>query len=141
MSQLAKGKIKHGGLFGSSEWVIYEFKYERPTTEGEVKSINMYKDKEGDPLGKLEYAKNGSSVKLNVFNILDWSSTKYGIALLERFLKLMRKEKAAMIEHEMYDTDDKTHQKLSLFKDFGFNVESRGNMTGYSQYYLSLKLK
>ena len=140
MSQLAKGKIKSGGFFGPSEWVIYEFKYERPTTEGEVKSINMYKDKEGDPLGKLEYAKNGSSVKLNVFNILDWSSNKYGIALLDKFIKMMRKEKAAKIEHEMYDTDDKTHHKLTLFKEFGFYVESRGNITGYSQYYLTLNL-
>ena len=59
---------------------------------------------------------------------------------MEKFLKLIRKEKGSIIEHEMYDTDDKTHNKLALFKDYGFNVESRGNITGYNQYFLRLSL-
>jgi hypothetical protein len=137
MSEIEMGRIKLGGLFGPSERVIYEFKFERPTAEGEVKSINMYKESDGDVLGKVEYLKNGGTIRLNVFNILNWSSSRYAQALMEKFLKLMRKEKAFKIEHEMYDTDDKTHNKLTLFKEFGFEVESRGNITGYNQYFLS----
>ena len=137
MSELERGKIKHGGLFGPSEWVIFEFKFERPTPEGEVKSINMFKDSDGEVLAKLEYQKNGSTARLNVFNVQNWSTVKYGETLLLKFLRLMRKEKVALIEHEMYDTDDKTHYKLTLFKEFGFEVESRGNITGYNQYFLS----
>ncbi len=140
MSEIEMGKIKLGGLFGPSERVIYEFKFERPTTEGEVKSISMYKESDGDVLGKVEYLKNGGNVQLNVFNVLNWSSSMYAQALLEKFLKLMRKEKAFKIQHEMYDTDDKTHNKLTLFKEFGFEVESRGNITGYNQYFLSKNL-
>jgi len=137
MSEIEMGRIKLGGLFGPSERVIYEYKFERPTPEGEVKSINMYKESDGDVLGKVEYLRNGGNVRLNVFNILNWSSSRYAQALMEKFLKLMRKEKAFKIEHEMYDTDDKTHNKLTLFKEFGFEVESRGNITGYNQYFLS----
>lgn len=137
MSEIEMDKIKLGGLFGPSEKIIYEFKFERPTTEGEVKSINMYKESDGDQLGKVEYLKNGGTIKLNVFNITNWSSSRYAEALMTKFLKLMRREKAHMIEHEMYDTDDKTHNKLTLFKDFGFFVESRGNITGYNQYFLT----
>ncbi|WP_455392817.1 hypothetical protein [[Eubacterium] cellulosolvens] len=136
MSELERGKIKHGGLFGPSEWVIFEFKFERPTAEGEVKSIHMFKDSDGEVLAKLEYQRNGSTAKLNVFNVQNWSTDKYGEALLLKFLRLMHKEKVTFIEHEMYDTDDKTHKKLTLFKDNGFNVESRGNITGYNQFYL-----
>jgi hypothetical protein len=140
MSELEMGRIKLGGFFGPSEKVIFEFKFERPTEEGEVKSINMFKDSDGEQLGKLEYQKNGTTAKLNVFSVLNWTSIKYSEVLLEKFLRLMRKEKVAIIEHEMYDTDDKTHKKLTLFKDNGFLVESRGNITGYSQFYLRLEM-
>jgi hypothetical protein len=137
MSEIEMGKIKLGGLFGPTEKVIFEYKFERPTPEGEIKSINMYMESDGDHLGKIEYLVNGGTVKLHVFNILNWSSSKYAETLMTKFLKLMGKERARLIEHEMYDTDDKTHKKLTLFKDFGFNVESRGNITGYNQYFLT----
>lgn len=140
MSELEMGRIKLGGFFGPTEKVIFEFKFERPTPEGEVKSVNMFKDSDGEQLGKLEYLKNGTTAKLNVFNVLNWSTNRYGEALMDKFLKLMRKEKVATIEHEMYDTDDKTHKKLTLFKDNGFFVESRGNITGYNQFYLRLEM-
>ncbi len=140
MSEIEMGRIKHGGFFGPSEKVIYEFKFERPTSEGEVKSINMYKESDGDHLGKIEYIKNGNTIKLSVFNIMNWNSTKYAETLLEKLLKVLRKEKGTAIEHEMYDTDDKTHMKLTMFKNFGFEVESRGNITGYNQYFLRLNL-
>jgi hypothetical protein len=137
MSEIEMGKIKLGGLFGPSEKVIFEYKFERPTPEGEIKSINMYMESDGDQLGKVEYLVNGGTVRLQVFNILNWSSSKYAETLMTKFLRLMGKERAKLIEHEMYDTDDKTHKKLTLFKDFGFNVESRGNITGYNQYFLT----
>ena len=140
MSEVEMGRIKHGGFFGPSERVIYEYKFEHPTSEGEIKSISMYKDVDGEQVGKLEYLKNGAKVKLNVFNIMDWSSTKYAEALLAKFLKVMRKEKAQVIEHQMFDTDDKTHSKLVLFRENGFSVESRGNITGYSEYFLSMTI-
>lgn len=140
MSEIEIGKIKHGGLFGPSEKIIFEFKYERPTAEGEIKSISLYKEADGEHLGKVEYINNGSTVKLNVFNIMNWSSEKYASALMDKFLKEMRKKKAQSIIHEMYDTDDKTHHKLTLFRDTGFEVENRGNITGYNQYYLKLNL-
>jgi hypothetical protein len=140
MSEVEMGRIKLGGLFGPTERIIFEYKFERPTPEGDVKSINMYKDKDGEHLGKLEYAINGGSVKLNVFNIFNWTSTRYGEALLTKFIKIVQKERAKRIDHEMYDVDDKTHHKLTLFKDFGFNVESRGNITGYSQFYLYMQM-
>jgi hypothetical protein len=140
MAEMEMGRIKHGGFFGPSEKVIYEYKFERPTSEGEVKSINMYKESTGDHLGKVEYLKNGGSIKLNVFNIMNWTTSLYAETLLQKFLKLMRRDKIKYIEHEMYDTDDKTHKKLTLFKDYGFNVESRGNITGYNQYYLKINL-
>ena len=140
MSEVEMGKIKLGGFFGPSERVIFEFKYERPTEEGEVKSISMFKDTDGELLAKLEYLRNGTTIKLNVFNIMNWSSMRYAEAFMSKFLRLMRKEKAHLIEHEMYDTDNKTHNKLTLFKDSGFLVESRGNITGYNQYYLKLKM-
>ena len=136
MSEVEMGRIKLGGLFGPSERVIFEFKFERPTEEGEVKSINMFKDSDGEQLGKLEYQTNGKKSRLNVFNILNWTTPRYGEALMDKFLRIMHKEKIQFIEHEMYDTDDKTHHKLTLFKDKGFEVESRGNITGYNQYYL-----
>jgi hypothetical protein len=138
MSELFTGRIKLGGFFGPSEKVIYELKFERPAAEGEVKSINMYKESDGDHLGKIEYLNNGGTVKLSVFNILNWSNHKYAETLMEKLIKILRKEKITSIIHEMYDTDDKTHNKLALFKDFGFHVESRGNITGYNQYYLTL---
>jgi hypothetical protein len=137
MADLEPGKIKHGGLFGQTERVIYEHKFERPTAEGEVKSINMYKESDGEHLGKVEFVNNGGTLKLHVFNILNWTTPLYAEALLNKILKVMRKEKVKMIEHEMYDTDDKTHHKLTLFRDYGFHVESRGNITGYNQYYLT----
>jgi sRNA-binding regulator protein Hfq len=140
MSELEMGRIKLGGFFGPTEKVIFEYKFERPTEAGEVKSINMFKDIDGEQLGKLEYQRNGTSTKLNVFNVLNWSSSRYGEALLEKFLRIMRKEKVRIIEHDMYDTDDKTHIKLTLFKNNGFQVESRGNITGYSQFYLRLEM-
>ena len=136
MSEIEMGRIKLGGFFGPSKKVIYEFKFERPTTEGEIKSINMYKESDGDHLGKIEYLVNGGTLKLHVFNVLNWSSNVYGDALMEKFIKVARREKAKKIEHEMYDTDNKTHNKLSLFKNNGFEVESRGNITGYNQYFL-----
>jgi hypothetical protein len=140
MSELEMGRIKLGGFFGPSESVIFEFKFERPTENGEVKSINMFKKDDGDQLGKLEYQRNGTSSKLTVFNVINWTSEKYAEALMDRFLRIMKKEKVNFVEHEMYDTDDKTHQKLTLFKNIGFVVESRGNITGYSQYYMTLKM-
>ena len=136
MADLEPGRIKHGGLFGHSEKVIYEHKFERPTAEGEVKSKNLYKD-DGEQLGKVEYLSNGGTLKIYVFNILNWTTPLYAEALLSKIIKVMRKEKAKLIEHEMYDTDDKTHHKLTLFRDYGFNVESRGNITGYNQYFLT----
>ena len=87
MSDLEMGRIKLGGLFGPSEKVIFEYKFEHPTAEGEVKSINMYKSDDGDQLGKVEYLKNGTTMKLNVFNVMNWSSSKYGEALLARNAK------------------------------------------------------
>ena len=75
MAEVELGKIKLGGLFGASERVIFEYKYERPTENGEVKSINMYNDETGDQLAKLEYAINGTKSTLNVFNVMNWSST------------------------------------------------------------------
>ena len=140
MSEIEMGRIKLGGFFGPSERIIFEYKFERPTAEGEIKSINMYKESDGDHLGKIEYLNNGGSIKINVFNILNWETHKYAETLMEKFLRLMRKEKGSNIEHEMYDTDDKTHNKLTLFKEYGFNVESRGNITGYNQYFLRLSL-
>ena len=140
MSEVEMGRIKLGGFFGPSEKVIYELKYEHPTSEGEVKSISMYKDVDGAQLGKIEYLSNDSKVKLNVFTVMDWSSPKYGEALMLKFLKLIRKESARFIEHQMYDTDDKTHNKIALFRESGFSVESRGNITGYSEYYLSMNI-
>ena len=139
MSEVEMGRIKLGGFFGPSEKVIFEYKYEHPSAEGEVKSISMFKD-EGDQLGKLEYLINGSTAKLNVFNIMDWSSARYAETLLAKFLKIIRKEKAQIVEHLMYDTDDKTHNKLALFRENGFLVESRGNITGYSEYFLRMNL-
>ncbi len=136
MSELEMGRIKLGGLFGPSEKVIFEYKYEHPTADGEVKSINMFKSKDGEQLGKIEYLKNGNAMKLQVFNIFNWTSTRYGEALMAKFIKVANKEKVHSIEHEMYDTDDKTHNKLTLFKNHGFLVESRGNITGYNQFYL-----
>ncbi len=133
-------KIKLGGFFGPSEKIIFEYKFERPTTEGEVKSINMFKEADGDQLGKVEYVRNGNSIKLTVFNIFNWSTEKYAMVLMDKFLKLIRKEKAQVIEHDMYDTDDKTHNKISIFKQNGFIVENRGNITGYNQYYLKINL-
>lgn len=140
MSEVEMGRIKLGGLFGPSEKVIFEYKYEHPTSEGEAKSINLYKENDGANLGKIEYVLNDSKIKVNVFNIMDWSSPKYAEALMAKFLRLMRKEKVQIIEHQMFDTDNKTHTKLALFKDNGFLVESRGNITGYSEYYLMLNL-
>ena len=140
MSEVEMGRIKLGGLFGPSEKVIFEFKFEHPSAEGEIKSINMYKESDGAQLGKLEYLVNGATAKLNVFNITDWSTSKYGEALLAKFLKQVRKEKAHTIVHQMFDTDNKTHNKLTLFRENGFTVESRGNITGYSEYYLTINL-
>jgi len=140
MSEVEMGRIKLGGVFGPTERVIFEYKFERPTENGEVRSINMFKDNDGAQLGKLEYQRKGTSAVLNVFNVMDWSSPKYGEALMEKFLKIMRKEKVRVIDHEMYDTDNKTHNKLMLFKNNGFLVESRGNITGYHQFYLRLEM-
>ena len=134
------GKIKLGGFLGPTERVIFEYKFERPTAEGEVKSINMYKESDGDQLGKVEYVNNAGKIRLHAFNIMNWSINQYAQALLAKFLRLARKERVHLIEHEMYDTDDKTHNKLLLFKEHGFDVESRGNITGYNQYFLKLNL-
>ena len=140
MSEVEMGRIKLGGFFGPSEKVIYEHKFEHPSSEGEIKSISMFKESDGEQLGKLEYLINGTSVRLNVFNILNWSTPKYAEAFLAKFLKQVRKEKARLIEHQMFDTDGKTHKKISLFRENGFIVESRGNITGYSEFYLQMNL-
>jgi hypothetical protein len=140
MSEVEMGKIKLGGFFGPIEKVIYEHKFEHPTPDGEIKSINMFKSDDGEQLGKFEYLISESTLKINVFNIMNWSSSRYAEALMEKLLRLAKKAKVREITHEMYDTDNKTHNKLMLFKDKGFVVESRGNITGYNQYYLKLNM-
>ena len=68
-------KIKLGGFFGPSEKIIFEYKFERPTTEGEVKSINMFKEADGDQLGKVEYLKNGNLIKLTALLLASGDSS------------------------------------------------------------------
>ncbi|MCK5559173.1 MAG: hypothetical protein KAJ51_01210 [Thermoplasmata archaeon] len=140
MAEYEIGKIKMGGMF-STERVGFMIKFESPLPNGEKKTISMFHEKDGRPLGRLEYSKSNTTSKLNTFVIQDWSSIKYAEGLLTKFLTSMKKQGVKMIDHELYDTDDKTHQKLRLFKRFGFEVENRGNITGYNQYYMKLQLR
>ena len=140
MAEYEIGKIKMGGLF-SSERVGFMIKSESPLPNGEKKTISMFHEKDGRPLGRLEYSKTDKTSRLNTFVVQDWSSIRYAEGLLTKFLNAMKKQGVTEVDHELYDTDDKTHQKLHLFKRFGFDVENRGNITGYNQYYLKLNLR
>ena len=139
MADYEFGKIKMGGMFSSIK-VGYQIKFESPLPNGEKKSINMFLEADGKPLGRLEYSKTEKKSRLNTFVIQDWSSIKYAEGLLTKYLTSMKRQGVNLIDHELYDTDDKTHQKLQLFKRFRFSVENRGNITGYNQYYLTLNL-
>jgi lipoate synthase len=135
MVELEMEKIRLGGLFSKSLKVVYQIKYERPAPEGETKSITMIAE-DGRTLGKLEYTTTQTSAKINVFTINDWSTPKFGHALMKRFVNHMKKERKYFIEADLYATDDKTHDKLQIYKDHGFSIESGGSITGYNMYHL-----
>jgi len=128
-------KVKLGGLFSSSVKVMYEIKYMSPVAGGDARSIHMFND-DGKVIGKLEYERTGSNAKIYKISIDDWSSNKYPERLLLKFIKDMKKLSVHNIETEIFDTDNKTHELLLIFKRQGFQVSNVGNVTGYNQYLL-----
>jgi hypothetical protein len=109
-------KIRTGGLFSGVK-VGYMFKYERAAEGGEVHSISMFHYDDGRLLARLEYTKFPEAAKVNSFVVNDWSTPKFGESLLRKFIRLM-------------------NNQLQLYRNFGFNIESAGNITGYTQYTL-----
>lgn len=140
MADIETGTIKMGGLFSPKIKVSYMTKLERPTSDGEIKSISMHNFKDGTPIGDLEYTRAGTFVKLDSFKIGDWSNPKLAEGLLKKFLTIVKKQGVNMVEAEVYDVDNKMHTKLTLLKSRGFKVESVSSVTGYNQYILRLAL-
>jgi len=139
MSEWYDGKIKTGGFFSSVK-VMYEVKYIGPTADGEIRSITQIKEKDGSTLAKLEYQQSPTLAKITMFAVYDWSTPNFAIGLMKLYLKRIKKEKIPIVEIEIYDTDNTTHNQLTLFKKFGFGIESGGNLIGYNKYHLKKKL-
>ena len=138
MSEFKWSKVRTGGLFSGVK-VMIEFKFLRPIPDGEAQSITMYHDKQGRVLGMLEYEIRGKECKIMVFSIQEWSTPKFAEKLIKEVFVVCKKNKAKLCKIEIYDTDNKTHDKLSIFKRLGFGIESGGNVTGYNQYHLIKK--
>ena len=139
MSEFKWSKVRTGGLFSGVK-VMFEYKFLRPVPNGEAQSITMYHDKQGRVLGMLEYEIRSSECKIMVFSIQDWSSPKFAEKLIKEVITISKKHKCSVCKIEIYDTDNKTHDKLTVFKGLGFGIESGGNVTGYNQYHLVKKL-
>ena len=139
MSEWIWTKVKTGGFFSGVK-VGIEIKFVRPMTNGEAQSMTMFRDDDGKTVGKLEYEISGADSKITVFSIQDWSSPRFAEKLTKEFLGLLKKKKVKVIKIEIYDTDNKTHDKLTLFRSLGFSIESGGNVTGYTQYHLIKQL-
>lgn len=139
MPEYEMEKIKTGGFFSPALKVMYEIKFLHAVPNGEAKSICMFDDC-GKSLGRLEYNRSGDNAKIACFAMDDWTSTKYAEQLLSRFIRHMKKDKVTIIDSELYQNDDKIHQKLTVFRGCGFHIETGGSLTGYTQYLMRLKL-
>lgn len=135
MSEWIWTKVKTGGFFSGVK-VGIEMKFVRPITNGEAQSMTMFRDDDGKVVGKLEYEISGVDSRITVFSIQDWSSSRFAEKLVKEFLDIVKKKKVKVVKIELYDTDNKTHDKLTLFRTLGFAIESGGNVTGYTQYHL-----
>ncbi len=139
MSEWFDGRVKTGGFFSSVK-VMYEVKYIGPTHDGEIRSITQIREKDGVTTSKLEYSKSPQKAKISMFSVYDWSTPNYAAGMMKLLIKRLKREKVPMVEIEIYDTDNTTHNQLTLFKKFGFGIEAGGNITGYNKYHLMKKI-
>ncbi|MCD6383148.1 MAG: hypothetical protein J7L88_01650 [Thermoplasmata archaeon] len=142
MAELEVAKIKKG-LF-KSERVVFENVYVRSTPEGEVREITMYREtpneEEETKVGTIEYEIEGDTVKIHTIAMENWDDVNYAKFFLNYFLKKMKGLGKKKVVAELYDVDNKTHAKLSLFKSMKFTIDSTGNMTGYQSWILTREI-
>jgi hypothetical protein len=135
MAEWIWAKVRPKGLFSGVK-VCIEVKFLSPLPDGETQGMILYRDKDSALLGKLEYEQRGTDSRITVFTMQEWSSQKYAECLMKECLTQLKKKKVKVIRVELYDTDNTTPQKLTLYRNMGFAIESGGNVTGYNQYHL-----
>lgn len=127
--------------FGGRGSVVFEVKEENLPSANKMEAVNMY-NKEGKILGKITYALlPDQKVEIQGFNIDDWTEKfRYGSRLLKWYVGRMRKRGFVSISGGIFSTDTRTHNKLEIFKDLGFQVKEMGSMAGHTEYQVMMEL-
>lgn len=140
MAEMKWIKVRTGGLFSGVK-VVLEYKFSKPVPNGEAQVITMMRDDTGQIIAKVEYEYSGQEGKITVFSVQDWENTKFSERLLKECISLLKKKKVKTCRAEIFQTDNKTHEKLVIFKKVGFAIETgHGSQAGYSSYNLIKKL-
>lgn len=134
-------KIKTGGLFSGSIKVAYLIRAVRESGDSEEKQIEMRREDTGAEVGRLEYDRQGDTARLRTIQATDWSNPVFASRLLKKFISSMKKKRVRTIHAEVYQTDDAAQARINILKANGFRIERGGNITGYNQYFFTLKLK
>ncbi len=106
-----------------------------------LETIKML-DGSGQQLAKLTYVTHqDKTAEIQAFSVEGWDPAKaYAQRLLKWYIGQMRAKSITVVRCEIYKTDDKTHEKLESFKDFGFRATDMGGLGGTVQYALELRL-
>jgi|GEM_PF-2172803 len=121
--------------------VFFQIVQENLSSSEPIETIKML-DENGSQLAKLTSVMHiDKTAEIQAFSVEGWDPARgYAQRLLKWYFAYLRKKGMNSVRCEIYKTDDKTHEKLECFKEFGFRATDMGGLGGTVQYALEMKL-